>query len=284
MRVAPLLPVLALLGVLVTGTIATAEVYRWTDASGRLHFTQRLDQVPAEYRDAALRAALRGPKRRVQTFGESTPAAAQAPRRRAARHGGEVRVPFVRESSLMRVEVRLNDIVTAPFLIDTGASGVSLPSWVADRLGVRVRPDTPHVNVMTANGVVSRALIRLDAVELGGARVENLEATVNPSMDIGLLGGAFFNNFVYRVDAAASVITLTPNDNIRGGLGEGEWRKRFRNIVDPLERLDAYLAADELRRRGETARLEQRRTELRAELERLESQANRLDVPQSWRQ
>ena len=35
---------------------------------------------------------------------------------------------------------------------------------------------------MTANGVVARPLIRLDAVELSGARVEGLEATVNPSM------------------------------------------------------------------------------------------------------
>jgi hypothetical protein len=41
-------------------------------------------------------------------------------------------------------------------------------------------PDTPRVQVMTANGAVSRPLITLRSVELGGARVENLVATIDP--------------------------------------------------------------------------------------------------------
>ena len=54
--------------------------------------------------------------------------------------------------------------------------------------------------------------------------MEGLNATINPAMEVGLLGGDFFNNFVYRVDAAASVITLVPNDRMRGGLGPGgQW-------------------------------------------------------------
>ena len=87
----------------------------------------------------------------------------------------------------------------------------------------------------------ARAVVLLDSVQLGAARVENLQATINPSMQIGLLGGDFFNNFVYRVDAAESELWLAPNEKIRAGLGAEQWRDRFRRVREPLERLEAYL-------------------------------------------
>ena len=284
MRVARLLPVLSLTGMLATGIIANADIYRWTDASGNLHFTERLELVPPLHRAAAMKSAMKPATRPVQIFSSESATAPPARRRRRVVRNGEVNIPFVRQGSLMRVDVRLNDVVTAPFLIDTGASGVSLPSWVAERLGIRVRADTPHVRVLTANGVVSRALVQLDSVEIGGARVEGLEATVNPSMEIGLLGGAFLNNFVYRVDAAASAIMLTPNQQIRGGLGQVQWRERFHGISDPLAKLVAHLETGVVRRKGEIAKLLGRQKELEEELARLETQADRLGVPQKWRE
>lgn len=285
MRVARLLPVLSLIGALATGVTANADIYRWTDASGKLHFTERLDHVPPEHRVAAIKSAAMPATRPVQIFSsESATTAPRARRRRRTARNGEVNIPFVREGSLMRVDVRLNDVVTAPFLIDTGASGVTLPRWVAERLGLHIGPDAPHVRVLTANGVVSCALVQLDSVEIGGARVEGLEAHVNPTMEIGLLGGAFLNNFVYRVDAAASAIMLTPNEQIRGGLGQVEWRERFHGISDPLAKLVAHLETGVVRRKGEIARLLGRQKELEEELERLETQADRLGVPQKWRE
>ena len=260
---------------------ATAEIYRWTDAEGRLHFTENLAKVPEAKRDEARRAAAKQSSRKLQTYSSAT--AHVAERRPAARRGGEIRVPFERDGSLMRVDVQLNDLVTTPFYVDTGASGVSLPSHVAEQLGIPIRPDMPHVRVVTANGMTSRPLVTLDAVQLGGARVEGLEATVNPAMSIGLLGGTFFNNFVYRVDAAESEIRLVPNDRIRGGLGEQEWRKRFLQVREPLARLDAHLEEAVVLRKGERARLERRRSELSKSLEELEQDANRLEVPYTWR-
>jgi hypothetical protein len=141
----------------------------------------------------------------------------------------------------------------------------------------------PHVRVVTANGMTSRPLVTLEAVELGAARVEGLEATVNPAMSIGLLGGTFFNNFVYRVDAAESEIRLVPNERIRGGLREQEWRTRFLQLREPLARVDSYLEEAVVLRKGERARLERRRSELANSLEELEQHANRLDVPYKWR-
>lgn len=261
---------------------ALAEIYRWTDADGKLHFTQSLDQVPPQYREQARRDAEAAPgPARLQIYsnserGDTSPDTES--------YGEQIRIPFVRDGSLMRVSVLLNGHFAAPFLIDTGASGISLPSYVAEQLGIRIRPDTPHVEVITAAGVVSRPLVTLESVQLGRARVEGIEATVNPAMQIGLLGGTFFNNFVYQVDAAKSEIVLVRNERIRGGLDEESWRARFRSVREPLERLDAYLASEQTLRASERERLERNRAALSAQLEDLERRANQHGVPQIWRQ
>ena len=275
---------LAGLLLLLAASAATAEIYRWTDADGRVHFTQRLERIPAEQRAAAKRSG--AAEAAPQSSRADVPAAREpaAQTRRRARHGGRaIEIPFERMGSVMRVDVRLNDRVVAPFLIDTGASGVSLPARVADELGIVVRSDTPTLKMRTANGLVARPVVTLEAVELGGARVEGLRATVNPTMDIGLLGGTFFNNFVYQVDAAAGVIRLEPNDNVRGGLTAAEWTARFEQLRAPLERLETYLATEEKIRKGERARLERHHDELVRALDDLDSEANRFSVPYRWR-
>ena len=272
---------LACLLVALAGAPAQAEIYEWTDAEGRVHYTQHLDRVPPAQREAAMKSSRRqGEPGALQTY--SSPASQAPPGARAARLARELRIPFQREGTLMRVNVRLNDSLTAPFYIDTGASGIALPPHFADRLGIRVGRDTPQVQVHTANGVVSLPIVRLASVELGGARVEGLEATLNPSMQVGLLGGSFFNNFVYRVDAAESVITLAPNEGMRGGLDAESWRARFTELRGPLARLEAHLT-NVGARDPERVVLEARRAEIRAALEALDAEADRQRVPQNWR-
>lgn len=273
----------AVAAVLAAAPVA-AEIYRWTDAQGRLHFVQSLDRVPPEYREAARRSAAQPSPARVHTYSGATEgAAAPAPRATSLRSGREVEIPFVLQGSVMRVEAVVNDHVRVPFLIDTGASGVSIPTHYAERLGIRVRGDTPYQETHTANGVVARPLVPIRSVQLGPARIENLSATVNPSMQIGLLGGSFFNNFIYRVDAARSVIALAPNDQIRAGLGADQWRERFDQIRAPLARLDDYLSDHPNLDVGELGRLASRRAELEGMLLELEREANKLGVPQVWR-
>ena len=135
----------------------------------------------------------------------------------------------------------------------------------------------------TANGLVARPVVTLEAVELGGARVEGLRATVNPTMEVGLLGGTFFNNFVYPVDAAAGVIRLEPNEKVRGGMTQAEWSTRFQELRAPLAKLDRYLVTEETIRKGERARLEEHRAEFARALDELEAKANRFSVPYPWR-
>jgi clan AA aspartic protease (TIGR02281 family) len=194
-----------------------------------------------------------------------------------------MRIPFEKQGTLMRVNVRLNDSVTAPFLVDTGASHISVPYWVIERLGVAITDSTPRRTAMTANGLVSEPIVNLSAVQLGPARVNNLDASVSGSMQIGLLGGSFFNNFIYQVDAAASVIILSPNDRVVSGLTEEQWRERFNGIREPLARLEAVLERGGFVDKQRVRQLEARRADLRAKLADLDALATRSEVPQRWR-
>jgi aspartyl protease family protein len=269
--------VMALLSLL-HACAARAEIYRWTDADGNLHFTQDMSRVPPAQRKQARRPSS-GASGGLQTY--SPPASIE--QRAPARSDGVIHIPFERRGTLMWVDAVVNDRYEVPFLIDTGASGVSLPSDVVARIGIPIRPDTPRVNVGTANGIVRVPLVELDSVQLGEARVEALQATVNPSMNVGLLGGSFFNNYRYSVDIAAGVITLVPNDGVRGGAAAEQWRARFVELRAKVDRLAAYLGDREITRPNRRKELEANLAALKEDLRKLEIEANQARVPKAWR-
>jgi clan AA aspartic protease (TIGR02281 family) len=277
-------------GGLLWAGVAGAEIYQWTDSAGRLHFSQDIGKVPRAQRERARQGASERKKRDpLQVYGRSKGESGtrSGPARRSSRlHSSNrtMRIPFERHGTLMRVEVLLNGRVRAPFYIDTGASGVSLPWAVAQQLGIQITDDTPRIRVMTANGVVSNPIVQLQSVQVGPARVDNLQAAVNGSMDVGLLGGAFFNNFVYQVDAAAGIITLKPNQNVRSGRSQQQWRERFSTVRQPLARLEAYLDKGGFTEESRVRELEDHREKLRASLEELEQEANKAGVPRGWRE
>jgi clan AA aspartic protease (TIGR02281 family) len=270
--------VLALLALL-HACAASAEIYRWTDAEGNLHFTEDLSQVPPEYREEAVRRPSSTSKGALQTY---TPPASVEPRR-SGRPSDVIHVPFERQGTLMWVTAIVNDRQEVPFLIDTGASGVSLPSEVVTQLAIPIRPNTPRATVATANGYVRVPVVAIDSIQLGRARVEGLLATVNPTMSVGLLGGSFFNNFKYSVDIAAGVITLAPNDGVRGGAAAEQWRERFHDLRASIDRLEEYLANRTITRPNRRRELEANLVALKKDLVDLEIEANHAGVPKSWR-
>jgi len=79
------------------------------------------------------------------------------------------------------------------FLLDTGATSVSVPEGLARGLGLkRGMP----MQSMTANGIVTVYRTTLDSVELGGIHMREVSATINPGMsdDIVLLGMSFMQH------------------------------------------------------------------------------------------
>ena len=108
---------------------ASAEIFHWKDAQGRSHYAQDLNQVPPAHRGQAEAAAReKAPGREIQRYQPAPAAAAPSTRsiRRSRRSRGESpakvhRIRVQRNGSTMRVNVRLNDRVVAPFIVCTGA-------------------------------------------------------------------------------------------------------------------------------------------------------------------
>lgn len=81
------------------------------------------------------------------------------------------------------------------FLVDTGATEVSMSVQEADRIGLQYRAGKP-MTMMTANGAVPGYQVHLDTVRLKGVEVHNVEAIVSPnSMPYVLLGNSFLTHF-----------------------------------------------------------------------------------------
>jgi len=81
------------------------------------------------------------------------------------------------------------------FLVDTGATQVSMSAQEADRIGLRYRSGTPMV-LNTANGAVAGYQVHLDSVRLGDVEVFNVPAIVTATpMPYVLLGNSFLTHF-----------------------------------------------------------------------------------------
>jgi len=289
-----LVPLLALLALCLLALPTAAEIYKWTDENGRVHFTQDLSQVPARHRrqageQAARRSSSRTP---VQSYTASPPASRAAPGSARSKPGqpGAGETYYIRVSragTSMMVNVRLNNSVTAPFLIDTGASDVLVPATVAKRLGLELS-DARTQRYSTANGVIEQPVVMLRSVALGDAVVENVPASVSDSMGVGLLGLSFFNHFNYSIDAANGVVTLTRNNlassgHIKGGRSEAQWRSEFAGLNYRIERTrHEYENKSEAKAR-ERRRLEGELQELGRQLDLLEDEADSARVPMAWR-
>ena len=82
------------------------------------------------------------------------------------------------------------------FLLDTGATSVSVPASIAGPLGLK-RGAPLRAN--TANGTVTTYATRLDEVQLGNISLENVRADINPHMqgtDV-LLGMSFLRKLEF---------------------------------------------------------------------------------------
>ncbi|MDJ0868937.1 MAG: TIGR02281 family clan AA aspartic protease [Myxococcota bacterium] len=276
---------------------AAAEIYRWTDEDGRVHFTQSLNEVPRKYRKEAEHNATRTSASRspVQTYSTKpgtkpaqtkTPPASRAPG--AASAGKVHRIRVQRAGTSMYVNVRLNNTVTAPFIIDTGASDVLVPGDVARQLGLDLA-NARTQRYRTANGVIESPVVMLRSVTLGTAKVENVPASVSDHMSVGLLGLSFFNHFNYNIDAARGIVTLQRNDLaasgvIRGGRSEPQWRAEFRDVRYRLLAARAELETKSASKSRLRERLQAGIDELERQLAALETEADAARVPMAWRQ
>lgn len=65
------------------------------------------------------------------------------------------------------------------FIVDTGATDVSVPAKLADKLGL---PPGQRGKAITANGIVEVRATRIDKLELGSITLYDVRASINPGM------------------------------------------------------------------------------------------------------
>ncbi len=100
---------------------------------------------------------------------------------------------------------RIND-KDVTFLLDTGATDVSVPAPVADDLDLK---RGFAVQVQTANGVITVYSTRLNKVEIGNIVLHDVRAHINPRMQGReiLLGMSFLKNLEFQQQG--DTLTLT---------------------------------------------------------------------------
>ena len=107
----------------------------------------------------------------------------------------------------MMVKVRVNDRQTGDFVVDTGATLVTLSRRFADRLQIATT-GAPSLLAQTANGVTSGALVALDKLELQGIHAARVPAAVVENLGTvdGLLGMSFLSRFdLHRSQAVLAI-------------------------------------------------------------------------------
>ena len=153
--------------------------------------------VAADSRSATLEIDGR---REVMALGQHVEAAAQAGARQSVTLPADGSGHFTAEGQINGGRMR--------FLVDTGATLVTLTAIDARRLGIDYRRGQPAV-AQTANGKVAAYRVRLDTVAVGPMTLFAVDALVHesPGLEVALLGMSFLNRTEMRRDGANLTLT-----------------------------------------------------------------------------
>jgi len=173
---------------LALATPAKAELYRWVDEAGRVHFSDRPHPNAERIR----------PERPPQVLSETAPSESRA----------SFVIPFREQAGVIVVDGAINGVALS-FIVDTGASGLVIPPEVADLAGIDWR-SARRVPIKTAAGTVRAPLVRVRELRVGRF-VRRNEIAVVQSIDgarTGLLGLGALRGYRIEVDRAQRLLRL----------------------------------------------------------------------------
>jgi clan AA aspartic protease (TIGR02281 family) len=265
---------------------ASAEMYKWVDEKGTVHFTDDISSIPEKYREGIeeRETSERTPDQEVRE--KPAPAPAQ---KTSEPEGFEVHL--VRRHELWFAEVILNDRLKRYLVVDTGASFTLISRQVADELGIIINENSPSIPAGTVSGFILTPLVTLSSIRVGKAEIKDVDVAVYtmPSGNDGLLGNSFLNKFRVMIDSVNGKMTLhslqgIPSPDRPGGYGRDYWVGQFRfynrNLAE-LKRLrtkyESSGGGSELKRVNSALQYFENR------LSDLERRASLVGVPRNWR-
>jgi clan AA aspartic protease (TIGR02281 family) len=126
---------------------------------------------------------------------------------------GKIAIRFVPGSRLIPVTASLNQGTLQDFIVDTGASMVTIPYSTAADLGIIITVRNPRRKVFTASGVEYAPEVVLASIALEGFETNNVKALVMDipdQPDLGLLGLSYLSRFRMDLNTDEGVLLLTP--------------------------------------------------------------------------
>jgi len=273
------------------GSPAYAEMYKWVDEKGTVHFTDDLSKIPEKHRSDADPRKMPGeispPKK------EEVPASTLAPQQPSEPVGFEIPIKIKGEVAV--TEVILNKRENHEFIVDTGASFTNISWKMAKDLEVTIDETTPFLPVVTASDVVLNPLVTLKSVGVGKAEVENVDVTISdlPGDKGGLLGNSFLYKFRVVLDPMNGKMTLfplqgEPSPERPGGYGKDYWISRFNFYHRTLELLKKlktkYERTDVLSDKVKLNRVNNAVKYFENQLSELDRKASFAGVPRNWRE
>ena len=126
---------------------------------------------------------------------------------------GKILIRFQPGSRTVPVSAALGDIVSQPFLIDTGASVVTIPTETAHALGIELAGSLPRRLFYSATGAQNAVEITIPSIAIDGWAVSNVKALVVDlpgQPGVGLLGMNYLRNFRMDLDTDQGLLTLAP--------------------------------------------------------------------------
>jgi clan AA aspartic protease (TIGR02281 family) len=126
---------------------------------------------------------------------------------------GKIVINFTPGSRQIPVSAVLNRETNQNFIVDTGASMVTIPRSTAEYLGLAVDDRNPMRRVVTAGGVRYAPEVTLYSITIGGWEVNDVQALVLDipgQPDLGLLGLNYLQNFRMDVDTERGTLLLEP--------------------------------------------------------------------------
>jgi clan AA aspartic protease (TIGR02281 family) len=126
---------------------------------------------------------------------------------------GKIVINFTPGTRQIPLTAVLNSNAYQSFIVDTGASLITIPQSTADALGLEVGASNPLRKVYTAGGVKYAPEVTLSSITVEGWEENNLKALVldlpNQS-EWGLLGMNYLRRFRMDINTDNGVLLLEP--------------------------------------------------------------------------
>ncbi len=125
---------------------------------------------------------------------------------------GRILVRFTPGSPVIEATAKVGNL-PVDFLVDTGATSTTIPHSVIQQLGITLDGRTQQRRIRTASDEFMAPVVELPAINLDGAVVSGIQATVLDlpgQPGVGLLGLDFLSNFRLDIDIERGWLLLEP--------------------------------------------------------------------------